>query len=146
LSPHSAAPGKLKPEAARGKAIFFSKDAGCAACHTGPYFTDSALQKPFKLHDVGTGKDDPSEKMGPAYDTPTLLGIYRTAPYLHHGKAKTLHEVLTTYNKGDKHGKTSHLKAQEIDDLVAFLQALPYETPPAATANAVAFRVQPAKK
>ena len=36
-----------------------------------PYFSDSSLQKPYKLHDVGTG-DDPTEKMGPAYDTPTL--------------------------------------------------------------------------
>ena len=43
--------------------------------------------------------------------------VYRTAPYLHHGKAKTLRDVLTTANKGDKHGKTSHLKADEIDDL-----------------------------
>ena len=40
------------------------------------------------------------EKMGPKYDTPTLLGVYRTAPYLHHGKAKTLHDVLTTQQQG----------------------------------------------
>jgi YVTN family beta-propeller protein len=145
LSPHILAPGKLTPAAARGKEVFFRKDVSCASCHSGPYYTDSSLEKPFKLHDVGTGNDDPSEKMGPFYDTPTLLGIYRTAPYLHHGKAKTLQEVLTTYNKGDKHGKTSHLKKEEIDDLVSFLQALPYETPPSETPNTVSYRV-PAKK
>jgi YVTN family beta-propeller protein len=145
LSPHILAPGKLRPEAARGKEIFFRKDVNCASCHSGPYYTDSSLEKPFKLHDVGTGNDDPSEKMGPAYDTPTLLGIYRTAPYLHNGKAKTLPDVLSTYNKGDKHGKTSHLKKADIDDLVAFLQALPYETPPSVTPNTVPYRVQPAK-
>jgi cytochrome c peroxidase len=143
LSPHIPAPGKLTPAAERGKRLFFSKEVGCASCHSGPYYTDSSLQKPFKLHDVGTGQDDPSEKMGPLYDTPTLLGIYRTAPYLHHGKAKTLREVLTTCNQGDRHGRTSYLKATEIDDLVEFLRSLPYEPPPAVTPNTVTYRVPP---
>jgi YVTN family beta-propeller protein len=143
LSPHIQAPGKLNPAAERGKAIFFRKDVGCAQCHSGPYYSDSVLQKPFKLHDVGTGNDDPSERMGPKYDTPTLLGIYRTAPYLHHGKAKTLRDVLTVYNKGDRHGKTSQLSATEVDELVEFLRSLPYETPPAVTPNTVQHRVPP---
>src|SRR6516164_4091232 len=117
LSPHIPAPGKLSESAERGKRLFFSKEVGCATCHSGPYYTDSSLQKPYKIHDVGTGGEDPSEKMGPLYDTPTLLGVYRTAPYLHHGKAKTLRDVLTTCNKDDKHGKTSHLNAGQLDDL-----------------------------
>jgi YVTN family beta-propeller protein len=146
LSPHVAAPGKLTAEAERGKALFFSDQVGCAKCHGGPYYTDSSLKKPFNLHDVGTGKDDPTEKMGPKYDTPTLLGVYRTAPYLHHGKAKTLRDVLTTCNKEDKHGKTSHLKDSELDDLVAFLKALPYEKPPDETPNTVKYRVVPKKE
>jgi YVTN family beta-propeller protein len=145
LSPHVAAPGKLSPAAERGKAVFFRKDVNCASCHSEPYYTDSNLQKPFKVHDVGTGNADASEKMGPAYDTPSLLGAYRTAPYLHHGKAKTLLDVLTTYNKEDRHGKTSQLKKEELDDLVEFLKALPYEAPPSVTANTVPHRVQSAK-
>jgi YVTN family beta-propeller protein len=140
LSPHIPALGKLSVAAERGKRLFFSKEVNCAACHNGPYYTDSSLKKPFKLHDVGTGTDDPTEKMGPKYDTPTLLGIYRTPPYLHHGKAKTLRDVLTTCNKGDKHGKTSHLKPREIDDLVEFLKSLPYERPPDETPNTVRYR------
>ena len=119
---------------------------GCAVCHSGPYYTDSSLKQPFNLHDVGTGNDDPSEKMGPKYDTPTLLGVYRTAPYLHHGKAKTLLDVLTVCNKEDKHGKTSHLKAEELDDLVAFLRSLPYEFPPTTTPNTVEYRIPPQRK
>ncbi|MCI0683612.1 MAG: hypothetical protein L0Y71_16020 [Gemmataceae bacterium] len=145
LSPHAAGPGKLTPAAERGKAIFLRSDVACATCHSGPFFTDSTLQKPYKVHDVGTGNDDPSEKMGPLYDTPTLLGIYRTAPYLHHGKAKTLLDVLTTQNKGDKHGKTSHLAKADLEDLVEFLKSLPYETPPTVTPNTVSFRLQPTK-
>jgi YVTN family beta-propeller protein len=146
LSPHVPAPGKLSPAAERGKALFFSDTVGCGKCHGGPYYTDSSLKKPFHLHDVGTGGDDPTEKMGPKYDTPTLLGVYRTAPYLHHGKAATLRDVLTTCNKDDKHGATSQLKPAEIDDLVDFLKSLPYETPPAETPNTVQYRLKPKKE
>lgn len=127
LSPH--AKHGLSDAAKRGRDLFFSKQTNCASCHTGPYFTDSTPSEKIIRHDVGTGGDDPSEKMGPQYDTPTLLGIYRTTPYLHHGKAATLLDVLTTQNKHDKHGKTSHLSTNEISDLVEFLKALPYEDP-----------------
>jgi hypothetical protein len=55
--------------------------------------------------------------------------------------------VLTTFNKADKHGKTSHLKPAEVDDLVAFLKSLPYERPPDETPNTVKDRyVAPKKK
>lgn len=113
----------------RGKELFFAKETRCAECHSGPYYCDSTPTRPFKMHDVGTGADDPSEKMGPAFDTPTLLGVYRTAPYLHHGKAATLEEVLTKFNRDDRHGKTSHLTAAQIADLAEFLKALPYTDP-----------------
>jgi YVTN family beta-propeller protein len=142
LSPHIDALGKLPEPALRGKALFFSKETACATCHSGPYYSDSTLQKPFKLHDVGTGKSDATERMGPKYDTPTLLGIYRTAPYLHHGKAATLRDVLTKWNPSDEHGKTSHLSGPQIDDLVAFLKCLPYEAPPDETPNTVPYRLK----
>src|SRR5438105_15052171 len=145
LSPHIPAPGNLSAAGERGKQLFLRKDVGCAQCHSGPYYTDSNLQKPI-LHDVGTGNDDPSEKMGAQYDTPTLLGIYRTPPFLHHGKAKTLHEVFTAYNRQDKQGKTSPLGRGDVDDLVEFLRSLPFEAPPAVTPNAVTFRVPPEQK
>jgi YVTN family beta-propeller protein len=142
LSPHIAAPGKLMPAAERGKEIFHRKEVGCATCHSGPYYTDSSLKQPFNLHDVGTGLFDKSERMGTKYDTPTLLSIYRSAPYLHDGSAKTLRDVVTTCNKDDKHGKTSQLKSGEVDDLVAFLKSLPYETPPDVTPNSVEYRLK----
>ena len=135
LSPHIPAAGKLSPEAERGKSLFFNKDTNCASCHSGPYYSDSSLTKPFKLHDVGTG-DGENEKLGPSFDTPTLLGVYRMGPYLHDGRAKTLDDVLTI-NPGDKHGKTSQLTKGQRDELVAFLKSLPYEMPPLETANTV---------
>ncbi len=127
LSPY--AKNGLSPAAKRGQAVFASAATKCATCHSGPFFTDSNPGPKIIRHDVGTGKDDPGEKMGPAYDTPTLLGVYRSAPYLHHGKAATLVDMLTKHNPGDKHGNTSHLSESEVSDLVEFLKALPYEDP-----------------
>ncbi|MFQ3650421.1 MAG: hypothetical protein SNJ75_08820, partial [Gemmataceae bacterium] len=144
LSPHAPG-GKLSEAAQRGKELFHSPAVGCVKCHSGPYYSDSTLTKPYKLHDVGTGRD-PLEKMGTQYDTPTLLGVYRSAPYLHDGSAKTLMDVLTTCNKEDKHGRTSHLKPNELNDLVEFLKALPYEMPPEETPNTVPYRFVPKKK
>jgi cytochrome c peroxidase len=87
---------------------------------------------------VGTGEDDPSELMGSKYDTPTLLGLYRSAPYLHHGRAATLLDVLTTSNSQDQHGHTSQLTREQLSDLVEFLKSLPFEDPePAAKAAGV---------
>jgi YVTN family beta-propeller protein len=140
LSPH--AKNGLSEAARRGKEIFFAAEARCAECHSGPFYTDSTPAMPFKLHDVGTGEDDPSEKMGPKFDTPTLLGVYRTAPYLHYGKARTLEEVLIDCNRNDRHGKTSHLTRDQIADLVEFLKALPYEDPEAAAKAAGLVKIE----
>ena len=129
LSPH--AKNGLSESAMRGREIFASTKTGCATCHSGPFYTDS-LPRPTEQivrHDVGTGTDDKTELMGPAYDTPTLLGLYRTAPYLHHGEAATLEEVLGENNRDERHGQTKGLTADEIADLVAFLKSLPYEDP-----------------
>lgn len=125
LSPH--AKSGLSDSAKRGRELFFAKETQCAVCHKGPLFADSVPDGKFLMHDVGTGQDDPTEKMGSKFDTPTLLGVYRTAPYLHHGTAATLKDVLTTCNKDDRHGKTSQLSESQIADLVEFLKALPYE-------------------
>ena len=139
MSPY--AKGGLSDAAKRGRELFQSDAVGCAKCHSGPFYTDSQSGKPSVMHDVGTGHDDPGEKMGPKYDTPTLLSLYRTAPYLHHGKAATLTDVLTTANKGDKHGQTSHLSKAQVADLVEFLKALPYEDPVPAAEKAGIVRI-----
>ncbi|MGZ0170376.1 MAG: beta-propeller fold lactonase family protein [Planctomycetales bacterium] len=127
LSPY--AKGGLSAAAERGRKLFTSKQTKCAECHSGPFLTDSQSGKSSVRHDVGTGTGDDSETMGTSYDTPTLLGLYRSAPYLHHGTAATLRDVLTTQNGGDKHGATSQLSQSESADLVEFLKALPYELP-----------------
>ena len=105
--------GQLSEAARRGKVVF--EKAACAHCHNGPNFTD------MELHDVGTGLG--SEK-GLMMDTPTLRESWRTAPYLHDGRAATLDEVLGEFNPGDLHGKTSRLSPEERRDLLEYMLSL----------------------
>ena len=105
--------GKLSSEAKRGEKLF--KEAKCASCHPAPLFTD------LNRYDVGTGIGSEKDK---EFDTPTLVEIWRTAPYLYDGRAVTIEEMLTKYNKGDKHGKTSNLKPEQIKDLAEYVNSL----------------------
>ncbi len=114
-SPYLDGGGGLTAKARRGRKLFESPETGCAQCHPPPLYTD------LKIYDVGTRseldrRDD--------FDTPTLVELYRTGPYLHDGSAVTMEEVLTARNPDDKHGKVSHLSQEQIDDLVAFLLSL----------------------
>lgn len=108
----------LSEAALRGKAIFESPQTGCAVCHPAPLYTD------LIPHDVGTA-EGPGEWFGPSIDTPTLRFLYDSAPYLHDGSAASLLDILTIANPADEHGVTSHLESQELQDLIAYLLALP---------------------
>jgi cytochrome c peroxidase len=107
---------EIRSAARRGRALFFDRRVGCSRCHGGPHWTVSGSGTGESVFDVGTGK-----KM----DVPSLLHLWDTAPYLSDGRAGTLGEVLTVHNRGDRHGRTSHLTRRQIDDLVSFLLA-PY--------------------
>jgi cytochrome c peroxidase len=109
----------LTPAEQRGKAIFESLETSCATCHPALLYTD------LQQHDVGTA-DGYGEWFGPKIDTPTLRFLYDSAPYLHDGSALTLYKVLTSANPDDKHGVTSHLVESQVEDLIAFLLALPF--------------------
>ena len=104
--------GELSESAKRGK-VLFEKKAGCAMCHSGKYFTD--LEK----YDVGTGKDSEAKK---EFDTPTLIEVWRTAPYLYDGRAVTIVELLKPkYNPKDTHGTTTKLTEKEKADLAEYI-------------------------
>jgi DNA-binding beta-propeller fold protein YncE len=107
---------KHSESAIRGEAAY--KKADCGSCHSGRYYTD------LKPHDVGTKGVRDLAGDSPEFYSTTLADLWRTAPYLHDGSAATLKDVLTTKNVGDKHGKTSNLTAQEIDDLVQYMLEL----------------------
>lgn len=112
---HRKADGSLDDRAGRGKKVF--QKAGCDSCHPAPLYTN------LRSYDVGTrtARSLPGQKN---FDTPSLIELYRTAPYLHDGRAATIKEVLTKCNPKDEHGTTSKLSEQEIADLAAFLKSL----------------------
>ncbi len=123
-TPYLAPDGSLTPDAEAGRVLFFDPVVGCGTCHSGPFYTDSSLQEtPFLLHDVGTGDPADSTTAG-GLDTPSLVGCWDDAPYLHNHVAKTMVAVLTTFNPDDLHGVTSHLTALEIDQLAAFVNSI----------------------
>jgi cytochrome c peroxidase len=114
-SPHRLPGGGLTPAAERGRAIFQNNETQCATCHPAPFYTN------LKECDVGTrGPLDRND----TFDTPTLVELWRTGPYLHDGSATTLNEVLTDRNRNDRHGRTSHLTQTQVEDLIAFLNSL----------------------
>lgn len=128
-SPFRASDGSLGPAAIRGRTLFERAALGCAGCHSGPALTDSGYLSPGvpRLHDVGTLGPGSGERLGGpllGVDTPTLRGLWDSAPYLHDGSAATLHEVLRERNPADAHGATSSLTEDEVADLIAYLQCL----------------------
>jgi DNA-binding beta-propeller fold protein YncE/mono/diheme cytochrome c family protein len=106
--------GKLSDAAKRGKKLFVK--TGCADCHVPGLYTD------LHPHDVGTSAeyDRPTDN----FYTPTLIEVWRTAPYLHDGSAATMRDVVTTCNQHDEHGETSKLSQQDIDDLCEYVLSL----------------------
>jgi YVTN family beta-propeller protein len=119
LSPAHEHGEPLSEAELRGQILFLRSDLGCVACHPPPLYTD--LQK----HDVGTATLD--ERIGPAFDTPTLRGLFDSAPYFHDGSAATLYDCLTRPTPGSEHDVRGVLTEEEIQDLIAFMLALPYE-------------------
>lgn len=72
-----------------------------------------------------------------AFKTPTLRNVAVTAPYMHDGSLKTLRDVMVHYNNGGVTNEGDpvndflsggirplNLTDEEIDDLVAFMEAL----------------------
>jgi len=111
-SPHRLAGGGLSPSAERGRRLFFSERIGCATCHPAPLYTD------LRTYDVGSkGPEDRRD----AFDTPTIIEAWRTAPYMHDGRYTTIREVIAEGQHGARHGHVADLTAQQITDLVEFV-------------------------
>mgnify|MGYP002630521004 CR=1 FL=1 len=105
--------GELSAAAQRGKQVFES--AKCSKCHPAPLYTD------MKTHKVGT-----NTRLEPVvrFDTPTLIEIWRTAPYLHDGRAATMKELISTHNESNFHGETADLTEAQVNDLVEYVLSL----------------------
>lgn len=99
--------GELSEKAKLGRKVFEKLD--CTECHSGPYFTD------MKMHRIG---DDIEFEQG--WDTPTLVEVWRTGPYLFDGRAATMEEVF----KEHKHGINKKVSQKDMDALVEYVNSL----------------------
>jgi YVTN family beta-propeller protein len=99
--------GQLSEKARKGKKIY--EQQGCDHCHNGPYYTD------MQMHRIG---NDIEFQQG--WDTPTLIEVWRTAPYLFDGRAATLNEVFEVH----RHGINRKLSGKETEALVEYVNSL----------------------
>ncbi|MGC5325930.1 cytochrome-c peroxidase [Brevibacillus sp. SYSU BS000544] len=125
----------LNEQEIRGMKLFAGK-ASCMSCHAGPTLSDQ------NFHNIGMEGDDgrfnvtKQEADKGKFRTPALRGIAHTAPYMHDGSMDTLKKVIEYYNQGGgNHGNKDplvrplNLSDEEVNDLVAFLEALSGEVP-----------------
>lgn len=105
----------------RGRELFSGRKAGCAECHPSPLYTD------MQLHDMGTSTpvDSSTTRDGHrvaqrSFDTPSLVEVWRTAPYLHDGRFADLKETISFLL--ERAGRT--LDEEELEDLLAFVRSL----------------------
>ena len=88
-SPYRASDGSLTAAGLTGRTVV--RDKGCARCHAGADFTDDLI------HDVDTVASSSGQASGAplaGINTPTLRGLWLSAPYLHNGSLATLAAVL----------------------------------------------------
>jgi YVTN family beta-propeller protein len=113
-SPHLVN-GRLSAAAERGQRLFHSQRVGCDRCHPAPLYTD------LRSHNVGSrGYFERATR----FDTPTLIEVWRTAPYLHDGRWTTVKELLVEGRHGLRRDPAGALSPAEIDDLVEFVLSL----------------------
>ncbi len=95
-SPFRSNSGELTSQAELGQVVF--TENGCNDCHNAlTDFTNSQLGANPQLHNVGTIRDSSGQRLGAeltGIDTPTLLGVWETAPYFHDGSAETIEDVF----------------------------------------------------
>ncbi len=106
--------GELSEAAKRGKDIFYR--VNCHQCHDPDwYFTD------MQMHDVNT--ENPFDRRRD-FDCPTLVEVWRTAPYLHDGRYPTLFQLFKDGQHGVQKGAVDKLTDDEIRDLSEYVRSL----------------------
>lgn len=130
----------LSADAEAGQTLFSGK-AGCAACHTPGLFTDNAYHNvgigmAAETPDVGRAKPSKDKTKTGAFKTPSLRDVAKTAPYFHDGSVATLKEAVKLMTSGGHANEFKDalmidrsLTDKEVDQLVAFLEALTGDVP-----------------
>ena len=136
---HFRAARRPLDRAARQGLWIFESRGGCWKCHAGPNFSDESFHNTGVGAEGGVPEDGRFAVTGNDADrgkfkTPTLRGLVRTAPYMHDGSVATLREAVEFYrDRGhpnshlDPAMETIELSEEDVDHLVAFLEALSEE-------------------
>jgi cytochrome c peroxidase len=108
---------QLNSDAKAGSTLF-ARD--CAACHSGPNFTDLAMHR-LEAGDSALADQGLFEKTGIDADrgrfrTPSLRNVTLTGPWWHDGSSRSLEDAIA------RHGMTH--EPAETRQLIAFLEAL----------------------
>ncbi|ABZ76964.1 Cytochrome-c peroxidase [Shewanella halifaxensis HAW-EB4] len=121
----------INEQAKAGYQLF--KDKGCVSCHNGPavggtMYMKMGLVKPFHTDNPAEGRKgvtgNEADKF--VFKVPTLRNIELTYPYFHDGSVWELEEAVNTMadiQLGQK------LSAQEVKEMVAFLDSLTGDQP-----------------
>jgi DNA-binding beta-propeller fold protein YncE len=135
---------------AQGKIVFAS--AGCPSCHSGSFLTDSGNGNPtldlsgaevqseqaggVLVHDVGTCNTGPfpdvphvdmdgDKRAACLFDTPSLRGLWDSAPYMHDGDALTLDDAVgIMLPAAAKAGGMANISVSDKQALVEYLKSL----------------------
>jgi cytochrome c peroxidase len=97
VSPFRTNGGVLTNKATVGKSVFVS--AGCGVCHAGTHMTISG--NATQLKDIGTINTASGKRLGGVLngiDTPSLRGVWSSAPYLHNGSAPDLETAIQAHS------------------------------------------------
>ncbi len=99
--------GELSEKAQEGKKVYAR--LACDECHSGVYYTD------MKMYRIG---EDIEFDAG--WDTPTLREVWRTAPYLFDGRAKTMYDVFAVH----RHGIEGKISKKDLESLTEYVLSL----------------------
>jgi hypothetical protein len=105
----------------RGQQVF--DEATCSDCHVPPLYTSDRM---VRVEEIGTDPlagESPSRGTG-FYRIPSLRGVGRTAPYLHHGAFGTLEEMFDPNRAEPGHPYGLQLDADDREALLHFLRTI----------------------
>jgi CxxC motif-containing protein (DUF1111 family) len=150
--PRTLPGGRSNDSIIAGEQVFHS--VGCADCHQPKLGRVAGIYSDLLLHDMGSELADPvgansanaviASSTPPYYGggpdvfadvpastkrewrTPPLWGVANSAPYLHDGRATTLHEAILKHSGEATASRLDYAKlsANERNDLIAFLKSL----------------------
>jgi CxxC motif-containing protein (DUF1111 family) len=123
-------PEPLTEETQRGRALF--EQARCDACHTPTLRSPRGLIPLYSdllLHDMGAALADGipmKDASGSEFRTQPLWGVAAGGPYLHDGRADTLHDAIAMHG-GEAQASRDRYMALSPEDqqrVIAFLRSL----------------------